>query len=417
MEKTPIRNVTIIGAGQAGLHTADELRKRGFDGVIRLLGDEGYAPYQRPPLSKTFLKGKIEEARLTFRPGSFYVDQRIDCRFSSAAISIDTSAQQVNCSDGESVSYDRLVIATGATPIELPITGAALAGVISLRGLDDSKVLRRALADASRLLIIGGGYIGLEVAAAARQLGAAVTVVERMPRLLSRVTSAPVSDFFLDLHREHGVDVLLDESVKEIAGADKVSGVKLASGPSIPADTVLVGIGVWPNQELAEAAGIDCDDGILVDTDCRTSNALIYAAGDCARSVQPDRSTLRLESVHNALDQGERIAAAIMGDDRPPFDPPWFWSDQYDIKLQTVGLFNERDDIAIRGDVGSKKFAALYFRNDVLTAIDAVNDPIAFIAGKQLFKKGIKVNRETATNPAITLKELVPKPAGRAPTD
>ena len=407
MENNSIRSVVIVGAGQAGIQTAQALRKRGFDGDITLLGDEGYSPYQRPPLSKAFLKGETDESRLAIRPERFFVEQRIQCQFANAAVSIDTAARRVICDDGNTVAYDRLVLGTGATPMELPIGGAELAGVFSLRGINDSQALRQSLAGASRLVVVGGGYIGLEVAAVARQLGLEVSVVERLPRLLSRVTSAPVSDFYFDLHRRHGVNVLLGETVARIEGVDAVTGVTLASGVAIPADVVLVGVGVRPNDQLATAAGLDCEDGILVDADCRTTSAFIHAAGDCARSCLPDGTTVRLESVHNALDQGERIAAAIVGDERPPFDPPWFWSDQYDVKLQTVGLFNNHDAVVIRGDPDGQKFAALYFSEDRLIAIDAINDPISFMSGKRLLKQGLVIRQAEVENPAIDLKGVV----------
>ena len=405
------QTITIIGAGQAGLHAAQSLRKRGFEGVITLLGNEGYRPYQRPPLSKAFLKGEMDEARLFFKPEKFFVDQNIDCHFSAAVEEIDTANRSVQCADGSSHPYDRLIIATGSTPIRLPVPGGSLNGVFALRGLDDSKAIREGLESASQMVVIGGGYIGLEVASAAKQLGLDVTVIERLPRLLSRVTTPPISDFYLNLHREHGVNVLLDESVVEIEGEDQLTGVRLESGESIPAQLVLVGIGVRPNQQLAEAAGINCKDGILVDTDCRTSDKQVYGAGDCARTVINDTTSLRIESVHNALVQAECIAADIVGDDKPAFDPPWFWSDQYDIKLQTVGLFNDHTDIVIRGDVSGKKFSVLYLRNDELIALDSVNDPTSFMAGKQLFRKGIAVSRGEASDTSISLKELVPKPS------
>ncbi|MGI9233725.1 MAG: NAD(P)/FAD-dependent oxidoreductase [Woeseiaceae bacterium] len=406
MPPDEVRNVTIIGAGQAGSHAAQSLRKRGYDGAITILGNEGHLPYQRPPLSKAFLKGEMDEARLSFKPDSYYRDHDIRLILSAVAESIDTDQHLVNCGDGQVVPYDRLIVATGSTPMQIPCQGAALEGVLALRGLDDSKAIRASLEHSNDLVVIGGGYIGLEVASAARQLGHTVTIVERMPRLLSRVTSPPISDFYLDLHRERGVDIRLEDSVSEITGDARVTAVRLESGEEIPADTVLIGIGVRPNQGIAEAAGISCDDGILVDENCRTSDKFVYAAGDCARSVMPDKTTVRLESVHNALDQAERIAADIVGDARPAYDPPWFWSDQYDIKLQTIGLFNDYTDIMIRGDVGAKKFSALYFREDALIAIDAVNDPVSFMTGKQVFKKGITITREQAGAPDVSLKEI-----------
>jgi len=232
-----------------------------------------------------------------------------------------------------------------------------------------------------------------------------------MPRLLSRVTTPPISDFYLNLHAEHGVDIRLDESVIEVEGDDKVTGVRLESGEAIAAQVVLVGIGVRPNQQLANAAGIACDDGILVDASCRTSDASVYAAGDCARTVINEDSSVRIESVHNALVQAEHIAADIVGDDSPVYDPPWFWSDQYDVKLQTVGLFNDYTDILVRGDVRGKKFSALYFRDQELIAIDAVKDPVSFMAGKQIFRKGISVQLDDVSDPNVSLKEFIPRPA------
>lgn len=405
-------DVLIIGAGQAGIQVARALRKRGYDGAITLLGNEGYRPYQRPPLSKAFLKGEMDETRLAFKPAAFFDEQNIGCQLSNTATAIDAAGKRVSCADGPAIGFDRLVIATGATPIDLPIPGASLPGVFALRGLDDAKELRTALRDANRLVVIGGGYIGLEVASAARQMGLDVTVVERLPRLLSRVTSPPVSDFFLHLHRDRGVDVRLNESVAGIDGRQSVASVRLASGETVPADVVLVGVGVRPNDELAAAAGVACDDGILVDAHCRTSDAHIYAAGDCARSVLADTSTIRLESVHNALVQGDQVAAAIVGAEPPAFDPPWFWSDQYEIKLQTVGLFSDHDDVLVRGDVAANKFAALYFRHAQLVAIDAVNDPVSFMSGKRLLRQGLELHRDDISDPDVSLKEVVAAKTG-----
>ncbi len=413
MSAAQAKTVTIIGAGQAGIQAAQSLRKRGFEGDITLLGDEGYAPYQRPPLSKAFLKGEMEEARLTFKPGKFFDEQSIDCHFSCAVEAINTANRSVQCVGGNSFTYDRLIIATGSAPITLPVPGSLLQGVCVLRGLDDSKRIRECLQNASRLVVVGGGYIGLEVASAARQLGLEVTVIERLPRLLSRVTAPPISDFYLNLHKEHGVDVRLDESVLEIEGDEKVTGVRLESGETIAAQVVLVGIGVRPSQQLADAASIACNDGILVDANCRTSDVSVYAAGDCARTVIGEDTSVRIESVHNALVQAEHIAAHIVGDDSPAYDPPWFWSDQYDIKLQTVGLFNDYTDILIRGDVSEKKFSALYFRDKELVALDAVKDPASFMAAKQIFKRGITVHQDDVSDPNVILKEFIPRPANK----
>ena len=413
MSATAIKNVVVIGAGQAGLQVAQSLRKRGFDGAITLLGNEGYPAYQRPPLSKAFLKGQIDEARLFFKPDSFYSDKSICLKTSSGAVSIALNTQTVRCEAGECYDFDRLVISTGAEPVGLSVPGAKLDGVFTLRGISDSRALRQKLGDGARLVIIGGGYVGLEVASAARQLGRDVVLIERMPRLLSRVTSPQVSEFYLGLHQDHGVDMRLNESVIEILGDKHVTGVRLASGDILASTAVLVGIGVRPNQAIAESCGIACKDGILVDDRCRTSDPRVYAAGDCARRVTASGDSSRLESVHNALNQAERIAAHIVGDSQPQHDPPWFWSDQYDVKLQTAGVFNGYDELAIIGDPDISKFSAMYFRDNVFIAIDSINDPVSFMAGKQILKRGLEVSKSDAVS-TPSLKALL---AGATPND
>ncbi len=404
------RTIAIVGAGQAGLHTAQMLRRRGVDAHIVLVGEEDHLPYQRPPLSKAFLKGEVEAERLRFRPEAFYADKAIDTRLATTVTQIDRTSGALQCSGGRPLHYDRLVLATGSTPLRLPVPGADLTGVFTLRGLDDARAIRAALAEPVRVLVVGGGYIGLEAAASARKMGNEVTVVERLPRLLARVTTIPVSDYCLELHRGHGIDVRLDETVVALEGEDRVTGARLASGEIVAADVVLVGIGVRPNDGLASAAGVACDDGILVDDACRSSDPRIYAAGDCARRRLADGTTVRLESVHNALVQAEQAAADIAGDEPPRVDPPWFWSDQYDVKLQTVGLFNGHTDYVVRGDPREGKFAVLYYRGDDLIALDAVGDPRSFMAGKKILKDGLALPRDAAGDTTVSLKDLASGP-------
>lgn len=409
------QQIVIVGAGQAAIRVAESLRKRGFDGGIAMLGDEAYPPYQRPPLSKAFLKGQLDESRLAFKPESFYVDQSVDLCVSSPVDRIDTDSRIVVTGD-ERVRYDTLILATGSRPVRLPVAGVEFEGVLELRGIDDAKALRTRFGDGRKLVVLGGGYIGLEVASAACQMGHGVALVERLPRLLSRVTSPAISDFFLDLHRGHGVEVRLEESVEAIEGDGSVSAVRLSSGERLDADAVLIGIGVRPNQELAQAAGIACDDGILVDEHGATSIEGVYAAGDCTRRTI-DGASVRLESVHNALDQADRVAAHIADDEGLPFDPPWFWSDQYDVKLQTAGLFNDFDDCRLIGDIDAARFSAVYFRDEALLAVDSVNDPASFMSARTLMKMGVEVTAADLTNSGDSLKAILKQAREAARSD
>jgi 3-phenylpropionate/trans-cinnamate dioxygenase ferredoxin reductase subunit len=390
MEQQPeAARVVVVGAGQAGMHVCFALRRHGFGGAIVLVGEEAHAPYQRPPLSKAFLKGEMDAKRLLLKPEHAYAESAIDWRPGEVAVAIDRDVRQVRLRSGEALDYDRLVLATGSRPRALPAPGAALGGVLALRGIDDTLRLRERLADCRALIVVGGGYIGLEVAATARAKGIATTILERADRLLARVTSPIMSGFVRDLHARHGVTVMCNADIAELCGTEgRVTGVRLADGRVIAGDTVVVGIGVDANQELAAEAGLPCDAGILVDGDARTADPLIYAIGDCTRHpVEGYGGAHRVESVHNALDQAERAARHLLGLDPPPFDPPWFWSDQYDAKLQTVGLLDGFDDQLVHGDPASGRIAVLYFAQERLIAVDAVSDPASFMAARQLLKR------------------------------
>ncbi|PLK22811.1 hypothetical protein C0V72_12980 [Porphyrobacter sp. TH134] len=406
-EETNPARVVVIGAGQAGSQFCFALRRHGFGGEIVLLGEEPHAPYQRPPLSKAFLKGEMDQRRLLLKPAQAYADSGVEFRPGAVATGIDRAARQVVLASGERLAYDRLAIATGSRPRALPAPGGTLGGVLALRGIDDTLRLRDRLDACRALIVVGGGYIGLEVAATARAKGIPVTVLERAERVLARVTSPRMSAWFEALHRRHGVDVICDAEIAELSGTGgQVTGAVLADGRVIPGDTVLVGIGVDANDGLASEAGLACDGGILVDADARTQDPLIYALGDCTRHpVGPYAGQHRVESVHNALDQAERAARHLLGLDPPAYDPPWFWSDQYDAKLQAAGLFNGHDAQLSHGDPESGRFALLYFARERLVAVDAVSDPASFMAARQLLKQDAAAT--LAECRAHSLKELL----------
>jgi 3-phenylpropionate/trans-cinnamate dioxygenase ferredoxin reductase subunit len=376
-------SVVIVGAGQAAAQLAQSLRQGGYKDPIRMIGDEPYAPYQRPPLSKKFLTERPAAETLYFRPDSFWATQGVDTRFSTPVLAIDRASKRVLMKDGEA-GYDTLFLSTGTRARDLPLPGANLDGVFSLRKIDDVRRLRGPLDAAKRIVIVGGGYIGLEVAAVARGEGRDVTVLEAEERVMKRVTSPVISTFMQDFHRSRGVDIRLGARLAAIEGGATVAQVKLADGATLPADLVLLAVGAKPNDDLAAEAGLACQDGIVVDAHGRTSDAAVYAGGDCTRF--PSRRygrTLRLECVQNAIDQAKAVASEILG--KPQlYDPvPWFWSDQYELKLQMAGLSDGYDDTTTVGDVAAARFSVEYRRNGKLIAVDAVNDGRAYMSGRK----------------------------------
>lgn len=398
----------VIGGGQAGAQALQSLRQGGYTGALTMIGDEPALPYQRPPLSKAYMKGEMTEERLYFRPAPWYQDQNIEVILSTRATGIDRTSRKVELAHGGHVDYDALIIATGSRPRPLPLKGATLQGVHDLRDLSDVERIRPNMIAGRKMVIIGAGYIGLEAAAVARQMGLDVTVLEMAPRVLARVTSPVMSAFFETEHRAQGVTILTDARLDHLDGTDgKVSAAILADGTRLDADIVLVGIGILPNEELARDAGIACNNGILVDRDARTSDPRVFAAGDCASRplVHYGRSG-RLESVHNAIEQGKLAAAAILGKPRPAEDCPWFWSDQYDLKLQIAGLSQDYDEIVMRGDPKDRKFAAFYLRNGTLIAVDAVNSAPEFLASKKLIMTGAKLAPATLGDTSISMKDI-----------
>ncbi|WP_269714999.1 NAD(P)/FAD-dependent oxidoreductase [Caulobacter sp. NIBR2454] len=400
--------VVIVGAGHAGGSAAAFLRQYGFEGPIYLVGEEPLLPYQRPPLSKAWLKGEADADSLALKPDSWYAEADVALRLGGVAVEINRGARAVTLASGESLSYDFLILATGARPRMLPIEGADLAGVLALRTAADAETLKGALGPGRRLAIIGGGYVGLEAAASARALGAEVVVIERETRVLARVACPELSQFFQRYHGEHGVTFELNAGVEAFTGTDgKVAGVKLADGRTLPCDAVLVGVGAHPNDELAQDCGLDCAGGVVVDLEARTSDPYIFAIGDVAHRPLPlyDRQ-FRLESVPNALEQAKQAASAIVGRAGPTPEVPWFWSDQYDLKLQIAGLPFDADRILVRGDPATASFAVFHLKGDLVQAVEAVNAPPEFMAGKMLISRRTPVSIDKLADTTISMKEV-----------
>jgi len=402
-----IEKIVIIGAGQAGAQAAVSLRHGGYKGAITMIGAEAAPPYQRPPLSKAYLKGDLDEHRLYLRGAEFYEAQSVALHLGMRATAIDRAAKTVITDSGESFSYDALLIATGAPPRQIACPGAGLDGVHYLRTLADSERLRPLLMAPGRIVIVGAGYIGLEVAAVARQEGRAVTVLEMAPRVLARVASEPVSAFYENLHRSAGVDLRLGAALEGFEGEKRIDGVRLGGGETIDCIAALVGIGAAPELTLAKEAGLAIDNGIVVDEHARTSDPQIFAAGDCANFPSPRYGRrMRLESVPNAIEQAKAAAANMVGGAVVYDALPWFWSDQYDVKLQTVGLSEGYDELVVRGDPAEKKFGVWYLKDGKALAVDAINDPASFAMGKKLIASGAALYAKQLGDVSVDLRTL-----------
>jgi len=408
MSTEEIKRVIIIGAGQGGGETAQRLRQNGFTGDITLIGEEPVAPYQRPPLSKAYLKGEIDMDRLLLRPASVYSEERIALLTGTRAVWIDRANKRVRVEGGRELAYDALVLATGAKPRRLSLVGADLPGVHLIRTAADIDGLREVVKSGARMVVIGAGYIGLEVAAVARQKGLDVTVVETAVRPLARVTSPEVAGFFLDEHTRQGVRFVLGGQPAVIKGADRVTGVGLADGVELPADIVISGIGIAPEAALAQQCGLTVENGIVTDRQCRTSDPSIFAIGDCASRplVHYDNRMARLESVHNAVEGAKIVAATLMGKTHQE-EAPWFWSDQYDLKLQIAGLFQGYDQIVFRGVMADRAFAAFYYKAGKLIAVDAVNKPGEYLGAKMLIQTNRTVAPSAIEDMSRPMKEIV----------
>ena len=399
-------HIVVVGAGQAGSSLVTKLRNSGFDGKITLIGAEPHPPYQRPPLSKKYLLGSMPTERLYLRPEQFYHDQAITLRLGQPIVSIDPNARTINLGD-EVIAYDELALTTGSVPRSLPATiGGALDGVHVVRDLRDVDAMAPRFGAKARVLIVGGGYIGLEAAAVAATKGLDVTLVEMADRILQRVAAVQTSDFFRSLHRSHGVDIREGVGLERILGNAAVTGAILTDGSILNLDFVIAGVGVTPATHLAEQAGLEIDNGIKTNALGQSSVAHIWAAGDCASLPYRD-GRIRLESVQNAIDQAETVAENMLGRTKPYRPMPWFWSDQYDVKLQIAGLNSGYDSVITRPGDKDGAVSFWYYRKTTLLAVDAANDPRAYMIGKRLIEAEKSPSPKVIEDPKTDLKTLL----------
>ncbi|WP_407520103.1 NAD(P)/FAD-dependent oxidoreductase [Methylobacterium oryzisoli] len=399
--------IVIVGAGQGGFQVAASLREGGYEGSILLLGDEPAPPYQRPPLSKAYLTGKTDAAGLQLRPESFYADHRIAVRTGAPVVAIDRGARQVRLADGEAIGYDHLVLATGSRNRPLPVPGTDLAGVRQLRTLAEADAIRARLSEIRRVAVVGAGFIGLEFAAVAAARSIAVTVLEATDRPMARALSRPMSAFFRAAHEAAGITFAFGAGVVRIHGEDgRATGVETADGAIVPADLVLVGIGVVPNAELAAAAGLAVENGVVVDAQLLTADPAISAIGDCAAYPSPfaDGAPTRIEAVQNAVDHARCVAARLNGRPAAYGAVPWFWSDQGPLKLQIAGLAVPHDETVTRGDPGSGAFSVFCYRGGHLTGVESVNKPADHMVARRLLAGRIPLAPREAADPAFDLK-------------
>ena len=396
--------IIIIGAGQAGASLAEKLRAEGFDGKVTLIGEEPVPPYERPPLSKAYLLGESEKERLFLRPEAIYADKDIALRLGTPVSAIDTDAKTVAVGN-EVLSYDQLALTTGSEPIRLPeAIGGALSGVFTVRTLADIDAMSERFTKGARVLVVGGGYIGLEAAAVASKLGLQVTLVEMAERILGRVAAPETADVIREVHRAKGVDIREGIGLDRLTGEGAVSGAALTDGTTLKVDFVIAGIGIRPTTSLAEATGIACDNGIVVDTLGRTSEPDVWAAGDCT-SFPYKGKTLRLESVQNAIDQAQAVACNMLGAGEAYVPHPWFWSDQYDLKLQIAGLNTGYDQVITRkGEAGQSHW---YFKDGRFIAVDAIDAARDYMVGKRLLEMGKQITPDQAGDPQTNLKALL----------
>lgn len=401
------QTIIVVGAGHAGGQAVATLRQKGFDGRIIMIGDEPYVPYERPPLSKAVLAGELELERTFLKKETWYPEKQIDFRPNTQVTSFDRKAKTVTTSHGENLAYDKLLLATGTRVRKLQAPGAHLENIFYLRAIDDTLAIQKRMKPGAKVVIVGGGYIGLEVAAVAVKMGCEVTVLEGLDRVMSRVVAPEVSEFYDKVHTDAGVTIKTGMAVIGFEGAGKVERVLCADDSSYPADLVVIGVGVLPNVELAAEGDLAVDNGIVVDEYCQTSDESIWAAGDCTNHPNALLGRrLRLESVQNAVDQAKTAANAMCGELKEYAEIPWFWSDQYDLKLQIVGLSEPGDEVVIRGNPADRKFSALYLRHGQFVAINAINMIKDFMAAKKLIAEGKHLDAARAADPEVALKDM-----------
>jgi len=399
--------IIVIGAGHGGAQLVDSLRAGGFAGPLMLLGDEKDRPYDRPATSKELLSGGMELDRVFLKRESYYDEKNIDLRLEVRVTALDRARKSLTLSDGSTLTYDKVVIATGARARQLQVPGVGLDGIFTLRSMADSAAIAARLGPGKSLVIVGGGYVGLEVAASARKLGCRVTVVEMQERLLGRVVATEIADFYKQVHSAAGVDIHLGVFIDRFVGDRTVKAVHLTDGRMIDADVVVVGIGAAPNTELAAAAGLAVENGIVVDECGRTADPDVFAVGDATN--HPSLSLgkrLRLESVPAAVGQARAAASAILGNPKPYSELPWFWSDQYDLKLQIAGMSEMGDGVVLRGDPASRSFAAYYLREGIVVAVNAINSAKDFVGGRKLVTEKRRADPAKLADPSIPLAEV-----------
>jgi 3-phenylpropionate/trans-cinnamate dioxygenase ferredoxin reductase subunit len=403
-----MEDLVIIGAGQSAIQCINSLKKEGYAGSITMIGEEEHLPYQRPPLSKGFLEDSVNKERLYFKKLDFFTENKIQLKLGTSANKVDLENKLVFLSDDTHLSFDKLVFATGSRVRKLDFPGSNLSSIHYLRGLDDAESIKNDLERSKEVVVIGAGYIGLEVAAIAAKKNVTVSVIEMADRVMNRTVDPQISDYYLKLHQNNGVKFIFNNSLEEIKGSKKVESVLCSDGSEIKADMVIIGAGIIPNVELADQAGVFCDNGILVDEFGQTNYKNVYACGDC--TSHPNKllnKQLRLESVHNAMEQSKTVAFSALAKPLEYNQVPWFWSDQYDHKLQIVGLSGEHDNVVMRGNTKDQKFMLFYTKDNQLIAVDAVNNPKEFLICRKLVANKVKIKSEMISDINTNLNDLI----------
>ena len=403
-----MNEIVVIGSGQAAIQTVMSLKRNEFIGSIKVIGEEDHLPYQRPPLSKDFLLEEYKPERVSLKKKEFYEENGVDLILGKRAESIDTILKEITLSDENRIRYDQLIIATGSRVRKLNVPGSDKKGIYYLRDLDDANALKQRLKKNKKMVIVGAGYIGLEVASVAASLGVEVTVIEMANRVMNRTVDPMISSYYQKLHESHGVKIHLDNGLKAFEGDDSVNAVLCSDGLILEADLVVIGAGVLPNQEIAIEAGLECNNGIMVNEFGETSTAHVYACGDCTNHPNKGLNTrLRLESVHNAMEQSKTVANTIMGNKEPYDQVPWFWSDQYDHKLQLVGISGDHDEVVMRGLESEQKFLLFYLKNSELIAVNAINSSKEFLICRKLVANKVKISSDVIKDQSVNLNDLL----------